>query len=391
VALADLPQSGSSNPALPALCEVQAVSAGAGLPFGLAGLAATAAAASYQRDRFGLGASLVTTGNQLYRESTVRMALGMRAFNRAAIGVAVNGHLLGIERYGSATAVGFDAGLIGSPLENLSIAVATHNINHPSVGRSDEEIGQTLSCGAAFSPVSQVTLAVQLQAQKGWPVQLRVGQEYRWRDRLSLRAGFSDRPDQVSLGFGAAWGKFRLDYAVRTHPVLNLSHCVSLHYRTQRLVRTEPAKPVTLVRTAPRELLRLDLNTAVLADLLLLPGVGETTAGRILSLRDSLGNVSSLNDLLSVSGLTSRDIERIAPFTVQEIRRIEVTPKKVNINTATAEELCTLPGIGPGIAGDIIEYRTQHGPFSSEDDLTNVRGIGRVKFEKVKDLVTVGP
>jgi competence protein ComEA len=62
---------------------------------------------------------------------------------------------------------------------------------------------------------------------------------------------------------------------------------------------------------------------------------------------------------------------------------------KVNINTATAEELCTLPGIGPVKAESIIDYRTTNGPFQSIEDIENVRGIGDATFEKLKDKITV--
>jgi len=62
---------------------------------------------------------------------------------------------------------------------------------------------------------------------------------------------------------------------------------------------------------------------------------------------------------------------------------------KVNINTATAEELDTLPGIGPAIAQRIIEYRQANGPFQSIEEIKNVSGIGDKLFERLKDLITV--
>lgn len=61
----------------------------------------------------------------------------------------------------------------------------------------------------------------------------------------------------------------------------------------------------------------------------------------------------------------------------------------VNINTADAQLLDTLPGIGPSKAAAIVEYRTKHGQFAKTDDLTNVSGIGPATFVKLKDLVTV--
>jgi len=62
---------------------------------------------------------------------------------------------------------------------------------------------------------------------------------------------------------------------------------------------------------------------------------------------------------------------------------------KVNINTATAEELDTLPGIGPAIAQRIIEYRQTNGPFQSIEEIKNVSGIGDKLFERLKALITV--
>ena len=61
----------------------------------------------------------------------------------------------------------------------------------------------------------------------------------------------------------------------------------------------------------------------------------------------------------------------------------------VNLNTATAEQLDALPGVGPATAQKIIDYRTANGSFHSVDDLKNVSGIGDAKFQALKDLVTV--
>ncbi len=63
--------------------------------------------------------------------------------------------------------------------------------------------------------------------------------------------------------------------------------------------------------------------------------------------------------------------------------------KKININTATAEELESLPGIGPALASRIIKYRREKGFFTSVSGLKNVPGIGQRKFESLKDLVEI--
>jgi competence protein ComEA len=66
-------------------------------------------------------------------------------------------------------------------------------------------------------------------------------------------------------------------------------------------------------------------------------------------------------------------------------------PATTNINTASAAELDTLPGIGPAIAGRIIEYREAHGPFQSIDELEAIKGISAAMVDELRPLVTVGP
>ena len=61
----------------------------------------------------------------------------------------------------------------------------------------------------------------------------------------------------------------------------------------------------------------------------------------------------------------------------------------IDLNTATKEELMTLPRIGEKIAQRILDYRTQYGRFSAPEQLMDVEGIGEATFEGLKDLVTV--
>ncbi len=63
--------------------------------------------------------------------------------------------------------------------------------------------------------------------------------------------------------------------------------------------------------------------------------------------------------------------------------------KKVNINTASADELMTLRGIGEVRAKDIIAYRDEHGAFARIEDIMNVSGIKETVFQKIKDDITV--
>lgn len=59
----------------------------------------------------------------------------------------------------------------------------------------------------------------------------------------------------------------------------------------------------------------------------------------------------------------------------------------VNVNTATAEQLALLPGVGPAVAGRIVEHRQKNGNFKAIEDLMLVKGIGEKSFEKMKPYV----
>ena len=65
-------------------------------------------------------------------------------------------------------------------------------------------------------------------------------------------------------------------------------------------------------------------------------------------------------------------------------------PVIVNINTASAADLETLPGIGPVLAARIVAYREENGPFRAPEELSRVKGIGDAKLEEIWDLITVG-
>ncbi|MEJ2012069.1 MAG: ComEA family DNA-binding protein [Anaerolineales bacterium] len=85
------------------------------------------------------------------------------------------------------------------------------------------------------------------------------------------------------------------------------------------------------------------------------------------------------------------------PFSsADDIPRPQATPglavdsaSQLNINTATVIELEGLPGIGPSLAGKIVEYRETHGFFNSEDELLDVSGIGPAKLDQLRDLIRI--
>lgn len=112
----------------------------------------------------------------------------------------------------------------------------------------------------------------------------------------------------------------------------------------------------------------------------------------------TLPNNTRISDLISLAGgLTSlADTNNINQATKLIDGMIVTIPKKevvsdtnkVNINTATKEELMTLSGIGEAKAQAIIDYRITNGNFSSIEDLLNVNGISETLFNTIKEFIT---
>ena len=75
------------------------------------------------------------------------------------------------------------------------------------------------------------------------------------------------------------------------------------------------------------------------------------------------------------------------PGTVQQQNQNE--PKRIDVNTATEEELQAVPGIGETLAKRIVEFREEHGPFEKVDDLLNVRGIGVASLDKLRPFLSI--
>jgi competence protein ComEA len=116
--------------------------------------------------------------------------------------------------------------------------------------------------------------------------------------------------------------------------------------------------------------------------------LGPPTTKLILVLLSfaALGLSSSCVKRQLESSLSNQLTTRAAPQ--DESASENVKPARININTASAQELEKLPGIGRGFAQRIVEHREKYGPFRRPEHLLMVRGLSDKRFRALRDLIT---
>lgn len=156
---------------------------------------------------------------------------------------------------------------------------------------------------------------------------------------------------------------------------------------------------------------RVNLNTANAGTLNTVPGIGEKMADDIIAYREEHGKFKDVEELKgNIKGIGEKTFDKMKDYLTVEggisqgsvevagaaagsgkkSSKKKAPAGKVNINTATAEELAEVPGIGPKMADAIVAYRQDKGKFTSVEELKgNIKGIGEKTFEKMKDYLTV--
>ena len=115
----------------------------------------------------------------------------------------------------------------------------------------------------------------------------------------------------------------------------------------------------------------------------------ETLQNSYIGNIDSVNNVPQ-NNTSNTTQVTQTETTQTLPAQSTTAAATTNSNGKININTASLEELMGLDGVGEKKAQAIIDYRYENGRFYSAEEITNVSGIGEKTFEKNKDRITVG-
>jgi competence ComEA-like helix-hairpin-helix protein len=130
----------------------------------------------------------------------------------------------------------------------------------------------------------------------------------------------------------------------------------------------------------------IDINEADTAALISLPGIGSKLAGRIVNFREKLGGFYSIEQVREVYGLSDSNFQKF-----QSYLRIETSGiRKIRINEIDILQLKAHPYFKQALAGAIIAYRNEHGPFSTAQDLKRVMSVTDEIFLKILPYIDVG-
>ncbi|TXK24760.1 helix-hairpin-helix domain-containing protein [Pontibacter qinzhouensis] len=123
-----------------------------------------------------------------------------------------------------------------------------------------------------------------------------------------------------------------------------------------------------------------NINTADTTQLKQIRGIGSKLSARIVKYRDGLGGFREMEQLQEVFGLSPEVVDSLQKYSyVQQ----GYTPKKLNINLATADELRAHTYISPNVARALVAYREQHGPYKQIDEIRKIKIISPELYEKL--------
>ncbi len=129
----------------------------------------------------------------------------------------------------------------------------------------------------------------------------------------------------------------------------------------------------------------VDINSADTTALIALPGIGSKLAARIIAFRDKLGGFYSVTQVGETFGLPDSTFQKIKQYLKLETTSV----RKININTATVDELKVHPYIRYSLANPIVAYRNEHGPFAKVEDIKKVMAVTDEIYNKIAPYISI--
>ncbi|MEW6556366.1 MAG: helix-hairpin-helix domain-containing protein [Elusimicrobiota bacterium] len=292
--------------------------------------------------KFGIaGLSFAQFGPSEFKEQTLVVSNAFALSEGLMFGYNLKGNMLKIADYGSDSSIGLDLGLLARVSENFAIGSAAKNVNEPKIGV--DKIPESFSAGLFLRPLKGVSFGWDIEKIQDQTISLHFGTEFRVFQFLCFRSGIQTNPNRFSFGCGFNRRAVYIDYAYFTHPTLAADHIFSLSIKTS-------LEKEAVIEYKPKE--------------------KKAKKPRVSRKRKE----------------PAQPAQPVQP--AQPLK--PALPPKININTASEEELTTLPGIGSIMAKRIVDYRSEKGLFKTIEDLQNVPRMSRRIYLKIEALITVG-
>ncbi len=204
-------------------------------PFGLKELSNGSFAAKFNLWNFSFAAGASFYGFELYKENSVSLAISKRLFEKFFLGATAVYHNLSIEKYGAASAVSFNFGLLYYLTKSLRLAFVANNPFRASYSGEENEIPTEMKIAASYSPLTNLDFNIALAEDFRFPLEVRCGVEYGIVKYVDLRAGFESGANSYAFGIGVKYSLFEIDYAALVHRSLPLTHQLNIIFAFENI------------------------------------------------------------------------------------------------------------------------------------------------------------
>jgi len=308
--------------------------------YGVDGLNYTQLKLAYPITGYGTAGLLFSDfGPPEYKEQIFIFSHGIGLAEGIIFGYNLKSMSVKIQEYGRDAAFGLDVSLLARISDDLGLGACAKNINEPDISKGHEKIGEAFLSGLYYRPLQGLNFAFDIEKVIDRQVALHIGTEFRLADFLAIRTGLSTNPSDYSFGLGVNYGVFCFDYGYLSHPTLDGLHVVSLSVK---------------------------FGGEQEAPLKFMPKIDKNKKPKTLRRRQDE---------------TSEEPESEEP---------SMPGQKVNINTASEEELSGLPSVSKSLAKAIKGYREANGPFKSIEDIMNVPRMSKRAYSKIESMITAG-
>ena len=209
------------------------------------------------------------------------------------------------------------------------------------------------------------------------------------------RLGLRDKTIQTIINFLSKGGHFykpedlQKIYGLHKDEYERLKPYISIETKTssvnEQFVASKPKDETQPAKTYAPRYSSIDINIADTSAFISLPGIGSKLAVRIVTFREKLGGFYSIDQIGETYGLADSTFQKIKQYLKLENPSL----KKININTATIDEMKAHPYIKYSIANPIVAYRNEHGSFSRLEDIKKVMAVTDEIYKKIAPYLSL--